>query len=309
MNRTRRIYIIIFVLVCALFIFDKKVFNKELFISPYIPWWNDVRGSYVIWENHIQHLHNQLSMRAIVLREVQGLTDFNISDFERVNRIRKWVYELSTWGIKPVSYEQRNLINWSTSLKMYDVFKKSKQAYDCGVYTVFLVKIYQLFGLESYVYDMGKEQQDYHSIVLVWINEWGKRKLIIEDPSYNLTYVDTKNEPMDFFELLRHIKEKNEKKVVIRQDASKGHKALCFPDDLCDITGKRVEWKSTDGAVVYRNHFDMQKIKKSTPSFLYCRNLGVTEENNSIPPTIKLAKASALKKKLRSIIEVAPTVR
>ena len=129
---------------------------------------------------------------------------------------------------------------------MYEVFNKSKQAFDCGVYTVFLVKIYQLFGLESYIYDMGKEQQDYHSVVLVWINEGAKRKLIVEDPSYNLTYVDTKNKPMDFFELLRHIKEKNDKRVVIKQDIGKGHKVLCFPGDSCDTTDRKIEWKTTE---------------------------------------------------------------
>lgn len=231
----------------------------------------------------IRYFNDENTMKQIVIKEIPDILNKNSSDFEKLNMIREWVNEQTVWSKKPVDNNLRFSVNEKTSLEMYTLFKSKEVALDCATYTVFLHEIYQLFGYEGYIYDMGNEHQFRHSVVLVWMNDNGKRKLIVEDPSYNLTYVNKNNAPIDFIELLKLIKGKKTSEITILNGGGKGH------------------WNK-DGAVVVRERFDTEIIKNNLSSFLYCKNVRYYEKIRNLHSLIRPIDTFLFKKKIQIII-------
>lgn len=298
MNRNKKIAaIIILMMVFILFAVDKKVFNKELVLKLVIGVWHNV-----------EYFRDEHVMKLIVLKNAPSLLNKNSTDFERLNQIRKWVTEQTLWGNRPVDTTLRLSINNSTALQIYTFLRSTNKALDCGTYSIFLLKIYQLFGYDGYIYDMGNDDQFRHVVVLVWINDNGTRKLIVEDPSYNLTYLDSKNSPLDFFELLRLIKENKTNEIVVKSTTGKGQWVLCHPDEECYtyLKYKVIERRDEGNMVLFRQNFDTQLIKDNLKSFLYCRYLYYAQKIKVIDPILRPIEIEKLKKKLRLIIEVNP---
>lgn len=293
MNKNTNIIILIFISICTLFIIDKRIFNKELILAPY-----------EAWKDHLEYLRTVNLMKERIIREVPRILNINTTDFERLNLIREWTHEQTVWGKKQVGARLRESVNDRTGPQMYNYISSTNKALDCGSYSVFLLKVYQLFGYESFIYDMGRDNQFKHSVVLVWIKSKGKNILVVEDPSYNLTFVKTDNTPIDFFEFLKQIKEKKQSSFYIKQSLGKGHKTICFPDDMCDLAGKNIEKRDMSGVIVFRDHFDPQIIKDNMQSFLYYRYIHYFMKEKNSFSIIKPIETLLLKIKLYPIIGI-----
>lgn len=290
----KRTALVLLILTAAVFIADKRIFNKDLLIRPFAVGWSNLR-----------YVRDMKPMRDIVIKAKPEILDKDMSDFERVNRIREWVNEQVVWSPRPVDGRLRIEINKKTALEMYRIFNKNKNWFDCGTYSVFLLKVYELFGYESYVLDIGKDNQFKHSVVLVSIKDGAEFKFAVEDPYYNLTYVSAHSTPFDVMELARLIKEKPDE-IIIKKSKGKGHKTLCFPGDKCNVSGKKIEHMYPGKTVIFRDRFDTEKIEAGLPSFLHCSNLLYYEGIQSIIPVQKEVEAIFFKKKISTTVELAP---
>jgi hypothetical protein len=243
-------------------------------------------------------------MKEIVQKEVPVVLNRHISDFEKVNKIREWVNEQTIWGTLPDN-EINTMINKKTSLEMYKYYlSHTEKAYDCGSYSVFLHKIYQLFGYESYIYDMGKDNQFRHTVVLVWIKDEGKKKLIIEDPSYNITYIDIKTNPLDYFQFIEYLKN-DKKRVFLKKSIGKGQKMICKLNNTCNPPSSKILKTHPNGFILFRNQFDTQIIEDNLASFLYIRDIRYFEKVKDIFPVLSEIKIAIFKTKTCSIVSCA----
>lgn len=269
----KTIYIsIVLLLICVLFVVDKKIFNIKPTIRKFILTFNDFRDQHFIQIDEGQYNQDTKLMKSIVLKGIPDLNKKTTTDISQVNMIRDWVNENSIWGGKTSKINVHDLMGNKTALQMWHFINATSSELDCGIYSVFLSKIYQLFGYESYVYDIGLESEGGHSVVLVYINDNNKRKLIVEDPTYNSSFTNLKGEPIDFFIFINKIKEKKESEIKIISNKGKGHKAICPRDNSCDLQGEK-RWEDLSGKLLYRRWFDSSILMQNLSMFLYCRTL------------------------------------
>lgn len=304
---TKNFYIFVFacVLMYVLFIVDKKVFNIKPVYRRYVkPHLNQIIDNNIIQRNNDEYLRDKDRMRAIVLKNKPTLSNNAITDIQRVNIIREWVNEQSVWGGKNTNINVYRLLVNKTALQMLDFINITSTGLDCGTYTVFLLKLYHLFGYDSYVYDMGRDSEGGHSVVLVWINDNGKRKLIVEDPTYNITYIDSDGVPIDFFVLLQKIKDKQESEIKMSANMGLGHKEVCMASDACNtLEGK--EWIGGGGMLMHRSRFDTNSVRGNLPIFLYSRFIRYYDTIGISTSLTRLMDFFIIKLKMTSFVEFA----
>ena len=144
------------------------------------------------------------------------------SDFEKTTFLRQYVGGLIDLGLPDdrtrhmydsVSFENFNLAEY------YLKFRSHSLSAECGVTTFFYIKLLQTFGFKAYQYSFGFTEPSYarfiHSVVLVNIDFRGTQRLIIQDPYLDLTYRDPEGAPIDFFDFLAALKNKEFGRIVM----------------------------------------------------------------------------------------------
>ena len=158
------------------------------------------------------------------------------SDFEKTTFLRQYVGGLIDIG--RLDNERTRYLYRSTNFDTFDpeefypLFRSHTLPAECGITTFFYIKLLQAFGFRAYQYSFGFTEQSYvrfiHSVVLVSINVRGTRRLIIQDPYLDLTYRDSKGEPIDFFDFLAALKSRQFGRI--KMDASEVTTSLLVPD-------------------------------------------------------------------------------
>jgi hypothetical protein len=157
------------------------------------------------------------------------------SDLDKTTFLRVYTGELIDIGLPD---DQTNQFYQSIDLesfnlnKFYGLFKQDKVPAACGVTSYFYIKLLQTFGFKAYQYSFGFKQKPYqrfiHSVALVEIDYKGTRRLIIQDPYLDLTYRNKDQEPIDFFNFLTLLKQRQYDAIVM--DPSTSTTFLLVPD-------------------------------------------------------------------------------
>jgi hypothetical protein len=139
------------------------------------------------------------------------------SDFDRVVALREYVGRLIGVGQPdPTTAELYRTVDFASfdPAKFYTLFREQRQPAECGITSFFYIMLLQACGFRAWQYSFGFRHAPYrrfiHSVALV---EVGSR-LVIQDPYLNLTYRTTSQEPMDFFEFLRAVRERRYSSIV-----------------------------------------------------------------------------------------------
>jgi hypothetical protein len=157
------------------------------------------------------------------------------SDFERTTFLREYSGALIPIG-RP---DDRNRRLWQSvdfdsfdASVFYPLFRTCTVAAECGVTSLFYIKLLQAFGFRAYQYSFGFTKAPYenfvHTVALVEIAWEDARRLIVQDPYFNLTYRSQTGEPMDFFDLLSTVKRRQYERIVT--DSSPVETFLLVPD-------------------------------------------------------------------------------
>src|SRR6185295_6234967 len=157
------------------------------------------------------------------------------SDFEKTTYLRVYAGELIDIGLPDNStnqfYQSVDFESFSLS-EFYALFKDDKVPAACGITSYFYIKLLQAFGFKAYQYSFGFTQKPYqrfiHSVALVEIDFKGTKRLIVQDPYLNLTYRNQNQEPIDFFEFLSLIKQKQYEQISM--DSGSLTTVLLVPD-------------------------------------------------------------------------------
>lgn len=154
---------------------------------------------HVLWRQELRKLGRQCTALA--------------SDFDRTTFLREYAGALIPIGRPDARtrriYQSVDFDSFEASA-FYPLFRMGRIAAECGVTSLFYIRVLQALGFRAYQYSFGLTaapfQQFVHTVALVEI-AWGKsRRLIVQDPYLNLTYRNLHGEPIDFFDLLSAVK-------------------------------------------------------------------------------------------------------
>jgi hypothetical protein len=157
------------------------------------------------------------------------------SDFEKTTFLRKYSGEVLDIGRVDdqtnTLYKSKNFESFNLE-EFYSLSANDKLPATCGITTFFYIKLLQAFGFKAYQYSFGFKDKPYeqfiHSVTLVQIDFKGSKRLLIQDPYLNLTYLNQQGEPIDFFEFLLNIRRHEYGLIVM--DASSADTFLLVPD-------------------------------------------------------------------------------
>jgi hypothetical protein len=143
------------------------------------------------------------------------------SDFEKTTFLREYTGSLIAIGRPDDRAVRRFRCGGFGSLdlsKIYPALKSHELPAECGLTSLFYVKLLCSLGYQAYQYSFGFLEKPYerlvHSVGLVEIDFRGARRLIIQDPYWNLSYSDEKGDPIDFLAFLACLKRRQYHQVA-----------------------------------------------------------------------------------------------
>jgi len=155
------------------------------------------------------------TLKASILQELSKWDDF--SDWERVSALRSWAAERIDTTYSPGLYLHDNAsfhFFYQNVSTIFYAFYHNWGGVACGGTAWTLMKLYQLFGYESYYLASGRIGMVTHAVTLVYINVDGRRIPSVQDAYFDISYTNEDGHPLDYFEMLRILR--NHKHEEIR---------------------------------------------------------------------------------------------
>lgn len=162
-----------------------------------------------VWQREVARLYSESKALA--------------SDFDKVTFLREYCGALIPIG-RPDDrtrslYQSVDFAAFDPAT-FYPLFRSYSLSAQCGITSFFYIKLLRALGFKAYQYSFGFTDKPYdrfiHSVALVEIGFRGSaRRLIIQDPYFNLTYRTRDGEPADFFEFLAMLKRRQYERIVM----------------------------------------------------------------------------------------------
>lgn len=175
--------------------------------------------------------------------------------------LREYVYNNIIWGNDGLNLSNYDYYNMNAN-EIFDLIQKGEISFLCGGTSIYLNKIYEMFGLKSEIYNFGINGVTTHVVTLVDINNIG---IIIQDASFNFTYTDKEGNILVFNELMKKIKDKKFDDIRIKK-GNINSKKIAFRDDK--IGNNFYEIHKEQKMLVNNNKF--YEISDTGLKYYYC---------------------------------------
>jgi hypothetical protein len=150
--------------------------------------------------------------------------------FERTCRIRDAAGCEADWGTESAQLGMKVFTNDSKKLAL--MFQNDEGAVMCQGAAYYLHMKYLEAGYRSYLAGFQSEAMS-HSVVLVEVDRKdGTRGLVVQDPSFNVSYVDYQGRALTIFEIMRVLAERQHTKIHVKEGRPPVVDFLWHPDDV-----------------------------------------------------------------------------
>jgi len=141
------------------------------------------------------------------------------SHWERVVALRSYAHRTVDMG-KSAFYMDFATVDAMSLATLHEVFRNDLGAVMCGGKSMYLMKLYRAFGYKAWSYDVGERYKGKggasHQFNLVEIPFKGDTIISVQDAYLNITYANTNDTPLDFFQLLQSVSNRQCDDVVIQ---------------------------------------------------------------------------------------------
>ena len=157
-----------------------------------------------------------IALKQIIIQQHPELEAADITDYEKVGILRDWaakVVDSSSISLQ-LNLRDQSFSSWS-AYDIYSAFVGDQGGVVCGGTARFLMKVYQVFGFEAGTLNFGIVNLHTHMVSLVQIEHGGQELWSVQDAWNNLTYEGLNVEPMDYYKMLRLLKQQKDDEIVI----------------------------------------------------------------------------------------------
>ena len=260
------------------------------------------------------------SLKQSVAKTYPQINDPNLSDWAKVNLLRRWAYQNSDVAMNNSCLIDNPDLRPQNAAEIFSKFQQDKGGVYCGGASVFLTKLYQLYGFDAYALNMGKpslSQSLTHVLVLVKIRHNGQEILVVQDALFNNTYTHLDRTPLDYFELIKLLKNRQESQVKVVQDQDGDRDTLLcanqVPPQIWEVSTKQLDCEQIAGTQAYkcRHGLTLDLFSRYSPTqkeirrfftaegyppnllFLFLYPLGIEGASNDAAAILKQAQAIA----------------
>jgi len=167
----------------------------------------------------------------VIASEYPEINNQNITDWEKVNILRDWAYEHTDYPNVSIQTSGKilNAIPEShfyqkEAPEIYSIYLNDQGAVVCSGSAYSLERLYEMYGYKSYFVNLGDPivaNQTSHAITLVQINHNGKPLLSVEDAYFDYTIVDKEKNPIDFFEIVKLLRNERFSDIEVQYGTKK----------------------------------------------------------------------------------------
>lgn len=216
----------------------------------------------------------QLNWSAEVVSLKDSLQQYH-SDFEKTTFLRKYCASLMAVGIPDARvrsiYQDITFESFQLD-RFYKLFRNEDIPSECGVTSYFYIKLAQSLGYKAYQYSFGFADSPYtafiHSFPIVAIQYNGKKRMIVQDPYLDMTFVDSTKAPIDFYLFLSLIKAKEYNQIFY--DTVTSLTSLIITDTLLYLSPLNDSCRSVLRSRIYG---DKGRVKNRIPFIRSYNNL------------------------------------
>ena len=139
----------------------------------------------------------------------------DLSDWDRANLLRHCAAVHTVWSSQSCLLENDPSLGFYSlsASSIFRAFRGKQGGAMCGGMAYTLMKLYQDFGYESYIVDMGKPEYETHVVVLVRVENANRHLLSIQDVLFDISLVDGNGRPLDYFDLLGKLRGLRHKEI------------------------------------------------------------------------------------------------
>ncbi|MGA7934394.1 MAG: hypothetical protein WCA35_12675 [Kovacikia sp.] len=189
-------------------------------------------------------------LKELVAKQYPDIENPQISDWQKVNLLRRWAYRNIVNSTKSCFLEEVLKPDFykKTAFELYTAFKQDKGGVQCGGSSIFLEKLYREYNFNAYTLNMGEPSSQFtHVVNLVEIRGKGQKKLVIEDASHNVTLVHQDGSVLDYFTFLRLLSQLKDNQIkIVKDNDGKRNWLFCKDDPLDEPTLKLVRESSSE---------------------------------------------------------------
>lgn len=260
------------------------------------------------------------SLKQSVATAIPEINNPSISNWEKVNLLRRWAYQNSDLAMTKGCLIDSPDLRPKSVAEIFSSFQQDAGGVWCGGMSIFLMKLYEQYGFESYALNMGKpsvSQSLTHVLVLVKIPHKGRNLLVVQDSLFNNTYTHLDGSPLDYFELIKLLKNRQENKIKVVQDQGTSRDTLLcskqIPPQIWEVSTKQLQCEQVPGKQTYKckhgltlDLFTRYSLVQKEMSrffaaegyppnllFLFLYPLGIEGASNAAPGILKQAQKIA----------------
>lgn len=150
------------------------------------------------------------------IKYLKDKTDTIQSDFQKTSYIRKKIAEIIDYGWGTNEMIGTEYWNYGGE-RFYNIFLCDSSSAFCGETSFFLKNVYQDMGYQSTTYDMGEPgNKATHQPNLVFLND--EKIWSVQDAYFNTTVTYKNGMPIDFFDLIFLLKQRQKGNIIVKQD-------------------------------------------------------------------------------------------
>lgn len=228
-----------------------------------------------------------MKLRQIILDDCPKLKYKNITEYQKVCILRNWAANVIDCSDYDLLLNKRPAYTLLSAYEIYQFFDQNEGGVWCDGSSVFLLKVLGLFDFESYRLAYGSREPGglTHAVTLVKIQEGENEILSVQDAYFNTTYETSTGEPLDYFDLLRLLKDKRANEIVLVEPVPpltrEVHRIIGMEGDnykiettrslftFYTVIGNDTEWMSRIYAFLEMNHYPQNEIYLNLFPF-YC---------------------------------------
>ena len=178
-------------------------------------------STYYIWSltarKNFAERYKDPKLKQIILDDCPELKSKNITDYQKVCILRNWAANVIDCSDYDLLLNKRPAHILLSAYEIYQFFDQNEGGVWCDGAALFFRKVLRLFDFEGYELAYGFHEPGglNHTITLIKIQEGESEILSVQDAYFNTAYETSTGEPLDYFDLLRLLKEKRDDEIVL----------------------------------------------------------------------------------------------
>lgn len=138
-----------------------------------------------------------------------------LPSLEQVAKLRDIAAQEADWGTAATQLNDRVFTN--DPAKLASIFHQDEGAVMCQGAAYYLHLLYLAAGFRSYLVGFGSDSFSHAMVLVEILRDDGSRALIVEDPTFNISYTDTAGVPLSIQDIMRAVSRGDLNGVLVAQ--------------------------------------------------------------------------------------------